>query len=211
MRLYHFTSAQYALQDIEHRRLKIAEIKDLNDPFDLRAPRLKNSRERRSWEDWRDDMSRKYGMLCFSPNWVNAVMWSHYSDRHRGICLGFDVSDDIAEKVAYSLKRPAIDLSRGPRESDLGRLLFMKGPDWSYEEEYRVWTRLEDRDPTHGVYFMPFDKQLVLRQVIVGPLSAVTKADLEPLVIGMKPQVSLIKARLAFRSFRVVTQKMGLT
>ncbi|RUW57016.1 DUF2971 domain-containing protein [Mesorhizobium sp. M8A.F.Ca.ET.021.01.1.1] len=210
MRLYHFTHAAYALQDIEHRRLKIAEIKDLNDPFDLRAPRLNDSRERRRWENWRDEMGRKFGLLCFSPDWTNAVMWSHYADRHRGICLGFDVSDQIASTVTYSQDRPEIDLSRKPQESDIQPLLFIKGPDWRYEEEYRVWTRLENRDPTHNVYFLPFDKDLVLREVIVGPICTVTKADLEPLVQGLMPAVSLIKARLAFESFKVVTQNLGL-
>jgi len=210
MRLYHFTKASFALQDIEHRRLKIAEIKDLNDPFDLRAPKLTDSQARQRWENWRDDMGRKFGMLCFSPHWKNAVMWSHYADRHRGICLGFDVADEIAEVVNYSERRPAIDLSREPEESDIKPLLFLKGPDWRYEEEYRVWTSLEDRDPTHCVYFIPFDNRLVLRQVIVGPLCPVSKAELQPLVLGMKPAVSLVKARLAFRSFKVVTQKLGL-
>ncbi|BCG88042.1 hypothetical protein MesoLj113c_41520 [Mesorhizobium sp. 113-3-9] len=211
MRLYHFTHAHYALQNIEHRRLKIAEINDLNDPFDLRAPKLNDSMARRRWDQWRDQMSANFGMLCFSPSWRNAVMWSHYADRHRGICLGFDVSDEIAEKVTYSVERPPISLDREPTESDLKPMLFLKGPDWSYEAEYRIWTRLEDRDPDQNLYFLPFNESLALREVIVGPVCDVTRLQLEPLLSGMKPTVSLVKARLAFRSFEVVTQKLGLS
>jgi hypothetical protein len=35
IRVYHFLPAKYALDDIEKQRLKISEIDQLNDPFEL--------------------------------------------------------------------------------------------------------------------------------------------------------------------------------
>ena len=35
MLVYHLLTAEHALNDIENRRIKIAEIDQLNDPFDL--------------------------------------------------------------------------------------------------------------------------------------------------------------------------------
>jgi hypothetical protein len=35
MRVYHFLPANFALDDIEKRRIKISEIDQLNDPFEL--------------------------------------------------------------------------------------------------------------------------------------------------------------------------------
>jgi hypothetical protein len=35
MRLYHFLNAEYGLLNIRHRRLKIARINELNDPFEF--------------------------------------------------------------------------------------------------------------------------------------------------------------------------------
>ena len=35
MRVYHFLPAIYALDDIEKRHLKISELDQLNDPFEL--------------------------------------------------------------------------------------------------------------------------------------------------------------------------------
>ena len=35
MRVYYLTGAQFALNNIALRRLKIARIEDLNDPFEL--------------------------------------------------------------------------------------------------------------------------------------------------------------------------------
>jgi hypothetical protein len=35
MRLYHFLSATNALDDLTRRRIKLSQIDDLNDPFEL--------------------------------------------------------------------------------------------------------------------------------------------------------------------------------
>ena len=40
-------------------------------------------------------------MLCFSFKWSNPVLWAHYADKHKGICLGFDVPDDNVQRVKY--------------------------------------------------------------------------------------------------------------
>jgi len=45
----------------------------------------------------------KLGLLCFSRNWHNPVLWSHYADKHRGICPGFD-ADDVVSVMAANLK-----------------------------------------------------------------------------------------------------------
>jgi len=47
IRLYHFLSAEHALEDIAQRRLKISQIDQLNDPFELWcASRLQERNER---------------------------------------------------------------------------------------------------------------------------------------------------------------------
>jgi hypothetical protein len=37
LRAYYLLTSQYALENLRHRRLKIAQLDDLNDPFDLWA------------------------------------------------------------------------------------------------------------------------------------------------------------------------------
>ena len=32
-------------------------------------------------------------ILCFSRNWDNLLLWSHYGDSHTGVCLGFDIAE----------------------------------------------------------------------------------------------------------------------
>jgi len=45
------------------------------------------------------------GVMCFSSTWKNPVMWSHYADQHRGICLGFEVPDVYRKKIKYVARR----------------------------------------------------------------------------------------------------------
>jgi hypothetical protein len=46
-------------------------------------------------------MVEKYGVLCFSRSCSDILMSSHYGDKHRGICLGFDVHDATCRVVEY--------------------------------------------------------------------------------------------------------------
>jgi hypothetical protein len=87
-------------------------------------------------------------------------------------------------------------------------LLYTKFADWEYEHEARIFTDLKDRDPQTNLYFAAFNDQLVLREVIAGPLCLASKEELRA-ATGMTANVTFRKARLAFRSFRVVTNQLG--
>src|SRR5262245_41537042 len=137
MRLYHFTLAKHALGNIENRRIKIAEINQLNDPFELLAMNLKDKVQRPAFMAWKKEVNSRHGVLCFCREWSNAVMWSHYADRHKGICLGFDIPDGKVQEVAYATDRLQLVTSKPLDESVLKALLYTKSKDWSYEKEWR--------------------------------------------------------------------------
>ena len=110
MRVYHFTNAKYGLEDINLRRLKVARISELNDPFELMAPIFSGAETRETWGDFRRRADGEIGLLCFSKSWRNPVQWSHYADKHRGICMGFEVPDAKVSPVKYIAKRIRPDL-----------------------------------------------------------------------------------------------------
>lgn len=208
MRVYHFLPANYATDDVKRKRLKIATLNDLNDPFDLWAVAQPDPGLRQGLRVWRSEMANRYGMLCFSSDWENPLLWSHYGDKHRGMVLGFDVNDDKLEPVKYFRERPAlpdIDLEIARQ------LLFTKYQDWQYEAEHRIFTDLKDRDPETGLYFADFGPDLVLREVISGALCETPRANIEKLIDTYETHVAVTKARLAFNTFRVVTNHMGFT
>lgn len=41
-----------------------------------------------------DDVMNKSGVKCFTPKDANILMWSHYANSHKGICLEFDTLAD---------------------------------------------------------------------------------------------------------------------
>lgn len=204
VRAYHFIPSGYALDNLRHRRLKIARLDELNDPFELWAIAQPDPRLRRGFRNYKNAMAQSYGVLCFSLSWHNPLLWSHYAEKHHGIALGFDISGGVLKKVAYVKHRPALkEINMAVARS----LLYTKYIDWKYEQEARVFTRLEERDES-GLYFADFSDQIVLREVIVGPLSRITKQELHD-ALGRKSDVKFTKGRLAFNSFRVVADQRG--
>jgi hypothetical protein len=107
-------------------------------------------------------------LLCFSRRWHNPVLWSHYADRHQGICLGFGLNRNCLKSVTYVNERTPLD--RSPTPEAMRQFLYTKYRDWSYEGELRAWFRLDECDSSTGHYFYSFDEDVQLREVIVGPL-----------------------------------------
>ena len=208
IRAYHLLGSHHALNNLQYRRIKVARLDDLNDPFDLWALAQPDRQLRTALRLFRREVSQHFGMVCFSLSWENPLLWSHYGDRHRGMALGFDLNPAKCKKVNYVAERPVLE------KIDLDvahELLFTKFLDWKYEEEVRTFVNLNDIDPETKLYFAGFGKDCLLREVIVGPLCNVTATKVHEVLGQFNPdKVALTKARLAFNSFRVVTDQRGL-
>ena len=202
MRVYHFLNKKYGLESLKKRRLKIAEIMSLNDPFELLSINLSDPLLRRTFNETKVALSNKRGILCFSKDWRNPVQWAHYSDKHKGICIGFDVPDDHLAKVNYARNRlrPRNEID----EQFMLKVLSTKFSHWRYEQEYRVFISLEDK--TGDYYFKYFSGELTPKQVIVGAMSDISRADIDQALGDMKADIEVFKARPAFRTFRIVKQ-----
>lgn len=79
---------------------------------------------------------------------------------------------------------------------------------WSYEEEVRVFLALKEKGDS-DFYWCPFNEKIQLREVIVGPKSDITRAEVVSALDDQLQNISLIKTRLAFQSYRVVQQRRG--
>jgi hypothetical protein len=83
---------------------------------------------------------RNMGIICFTTEYDNLLMWSHYADQHRGFVLEFEIPDDAIEfgmfprliKVDYEPKE--IIAVEGNRYVDAARY---KEKSWEYEQEVR--------------------------------------------------------------------------
>jgi len=67
-----------------------------------------------------------------------------------------------------------------------------------------MFVELSKAKREHGLYFWPFGADLRLAEVILGPPCEVPLASVRELTDATNVQAVVFKARLTFRSFRVV-------
>ncbi|MGF1449655.1 MAG: DUF2971 domain-containing protein [Opitutales bacterium] len=106
---------------------------------------------------FRKDYALDLLVLCLSKDFDNQLMWSHYSDSHRGCVVELDFSVGLASKFAspvqmtYGTERiQLVDNWAGSADPDnpevmafIHDLTAFKSDVWSYENEYR-WFLLQE-------------------------------------------------------------------
>jgi hypothetical protein len=212
MRLYYFTGAKFGLDAVGLRRLKISRIDRLNDPFEMLAGTQSDRLTRQAMRIIRDVFAKRLGLVCFSRDWHNPVMWGHYAENHHGLCLGFDVDEAVAMPVDYVTKRIPFDHFLDPATSEdevrelTARFARTKYTHWRYEKEVRCWATLDPDGP--DVQFHYFGTRMRLRHVYIGFQSPITRQMLvDALGDDLSDSVKITNTRLAFRTFRIVTQR----
>jgi hypothetical protein len=172
-RVYKFTSAKYGISNLENKRLKLSTIKDLNDPFDLCPLDTTDPAVSKAADAVTSGVWKTTAILCFSRNWDNLLLWSHYGASHTGVCLGFDIraGDPGANYDTDVLYQPNLLQIRGPEDLNFdlaNRLLRTKHESWSYEQEVRMLASLNDPQEANGLNWIDFGPDLVLKEVIIG-------------------------------------------
>ena len=127
--------------------------------------------------EYEEGYHKRYGITCFSCNEVgNILLWSHYADKHKGICLGFEVGDSdehawefmpVLRNESFSsrlLKMKYVSQKQRPMQND-NELLLKKFDIWNYEEEYRVMIRSENLEYFPAPIKYKRDK---LKKIILG-------------------------------------------
>jgi hypothetical protein len=172
-RVYKFTSAQHGIDNLQHKRLKLSTIDDLNDPFDLCPLDTTDPTISNAMDAVTAHFRKTAAILCFSRNWDNLLLWSHYGASHTGVCLGFDIPEGEpgANYDTDVLYQPNVLQIRRPEDVSFdlaSRLLRTKHESWSYEQEVRMFVRLNDPPDAKGLNWIKFEPQLVLKEVIIG-------------------------------------------
>ena len=98
------------------------------------------------------ELMRHYerGVCCFSTAYNSPLLWSHYGDQHKGICIGYDLERNpkpTLHKVVYGGNRNILTstIARALLDNepvalqDLDRdVLLRKAAGWKYEREWRL-------------------------------------------------------------------------
>jgi hypothetical protein len=122
-----------------------------------------------------------YGVSCFSKNINSILMWSHYANCHKGICLVFDQYDifnDISSTYFPIGKFEIGEIDYNPdlirikpyvegsqiRFHDSDEIFLQKLKDWEYENEYRIICKFYAKDTKRSLMF----KKKNLKAIIFG-------------------------------------------
>jgi len=78
-------------------------------------------------------------VCCFTTTNTNLLLWSHYANSHKGLCVEFDSTHapiNITYKVKYQEHYPTISYPL-ERDQTIFKPILVKSPEWSYENEFR--------------------------------------------------------------------------
>ena len=159
-RLYKYISTEYAIDILEKGRLYLSDGTNFNDPFELAVTAKKT-----------DTVRHIDGLHILSLTNSNSkkLMWSHYADSHKGLCLTVEVPANLVYPICYTSERIYED-------SDLDQIIqnrvkvyekknliksyiplarekkiaYIKDRKWSYEREYRIV--FNEEDELHLIY-----------------------------------------------------------
>lgn len=143
--LYNYTSINInTIKSILNEQLWLSHTNSFNDPVDPSIKQLNKNTE--AYNYLLDSI--KIGCLTIKNN--NTLMWSHYADKHKGICIEYDIEkiydkdNLIINKVNY--KMPIItnksiadnEILEIDNINRLIELFSIKSDEWKYEKEYRI-------------------------------------------------------------------------
>jgi hypothetical protein len=138
-------------------------------------------------------INKKAGIFSMSAIRDNLLMWSHYADSHRGICLEFEVTNgklfgcDLSE-VIYQETYPKLTVCDEINFEFVKTYMTTKSFDWSHEKEWRIII-----DKKTGCQVFPSDE---LSGVILGArISKSKKNQIEEWISKRNSKVQLYQAR----------------
>lgn len=119
---------------------------------------------------WTND---RFGIISFSYRWDSILMWSHYSNNHKGYCVGFNKEKILncgqigsAGLVNYFDDYPSIDPIGSDQIKEITLVSHSKSREWKYEEEYRI-TNLWDTTPCLNERILKFTDDFI-SEIILG-------------------------------------------
>ncbi|MCP4551627.1 MAG: DUF2971 domain-containing protein [Bacteroidetes bacterium] len=114
-------------------------------------------------------MSEYWCVCCLSDTWGKNIMWAHYANSHKGICVGFEIKNsDIkllaSAKVKYSNDKVVLpynffSLGDSDKSKYYTDVTFTKSTEWKEESEVRILSEIGEciHDENSKRYYQELD------------------------------------------------------
>ncbi|MEI0702624.1 DUF2971 domain-containing protein, partial [Brachyspira intermedia] len=166
--LYNYTRVNKdTLRSILNNTLWCSNTKNFNDPVD---PYIRNFRKEEQ-NKFYDYLLEKIKIACLTTHNDNTLMWSHYADKHQGICIEYDINKILNEnndkilikKISYNKIMISYDTFINKQKKSINSVLIdnktidnitdlftIKSKEWEYEDEYRILFYDEENKNPNG-------------------------------------------------------------
>ncbi|WIH90176.1 tetratricopeptide repeat protein [Brachyspira pilosicoli] len=162
--LYNYTILDKdRLKSVLNGQLWVGNTNKFNDPID---PVIKRNRDNEAY----NYLLEKIKVSCLTMHNDNTLMWSHYSDKHQGICIEYDISniskrkEIIFKKIKYHTKMNRYNSFTSNDDLTIRNFVLdeyteinyiiesftIKSKEWEYEDEYRILFYDEKNENPNG-------------------------------------------------------------
>jgi|TARA_R110000823_G_scaffold206566_1_gene337244 hypothetical protein len=128
---------------------RLFELGKSNIPIDLHEQFWKNINDPKMVDKFNRSEKDRYLISCFSELNNEVLMWSHYGEKHNGVCIGFDFPHAYEDKFIICPIKYEAELKPLDGECSLARVILYwlttKSNRWSYEKEIRAITRATEK------------------------------------------------------------------
>lgn len=155
-RLYRYRSQKHferEIEAIEEGYLFCAAYLYLNDPMEglfTTSKLFRKTQDHRTTRDAIIDRKSRIGICSFSEVYDHELLWAHYADQFKGICVAYNLSRLLKNlgdeftfvRMYYDEMVPTL---RGTRKTpgELARMvLSCKNYRWLYEREWRMFAKV---------------------------------------------------------------------
>ena len=140
------------VEAIERKYIVCSTYKGMNDPMEGLYRATRRVCERDDYDSLvREIRNEKLGLgiASFCEAWDNELMWAHYAEGFRGICVAYSMARLIEclppgftlARVVYNDRPYDLDLADQRDRADRARaVLSTKNSRWAYEREWRLFS-----------------------------------------------------------------------
>ena len=157
--LYKYVSLNRVADILDNHRLYLSDGTNFNDPFEITVTDKKKHSIRHI---------EGLHILSLTNSYRNKLIWSHYTDSHKGVCLTVKVPNHLVYPICYSTKRVYEDSdinniifsstkkTKKSLKKDFSalsknkKIAYIKDKKWLYEKEYRI---VFDENDESGLIF----------------------------------------------------------
>lgn len=158
------------------------------------------------WKEFHDDFKKNihttFGVISLTSKNDNLLMWAHYANSHKGMCVGLD-RDILYETISgtigpvnYAGHFPEMSLFDNTT-ANIIKMLNTKSEHWIYEDEYRL-TKIYS---ANKVYTLPFK---AIKEIVLGcNMPMEEKQEIYKLRDEHFPHAKLFETSVNFYEFKL--------